>query len=92
MVLLGVTDTERMCLGLEQAVECYRTPKRDVGTEIVAILEDTYPHSVTEIASRVNVEAEKVRTFLQFLAHYSFIIYDEQNTTAMIYSDFAALA
>ena len=94
MVMLGVTDTELASLGLEQDIraESYLTPKSDVDNAIVTILEDQHPHSVAEIASRINREAEKVGSFLQFLANYSFITYDEQNATAVICPDFAALS
>ncbi len=94
MVMLGVTDTELASLGIEQDIcaDKYLTPKKELDTRIVDILEDQYPHSVAEIASRVNLEAEKVGSFLQFLANYSFITYDEQNTTALICPDFLALS
>jgi len=44
---------------------------------ILRILEDQHPHSVSEIASRVNTSEEKVGLFLRFLAKYGFATYDE---------------
>ncbi|MCD6455559.1 MAG: hypothetical protein J7K81_02050 [Methanophagales archaeon] len=44
---------------------------------ILRILEDQQPHSVSEIASRVNTSEEKVELFLCFLAKYGFVTYDE---------------
>lgn len=58
---------------------------------IIHILEDLHPHSVTEIASIVNIPAEKVELFFRFLAKYSFIKYDERRKTAVIHADFSAL-
>jgi hypothetical protein len=60
---------------------------------ILRILEDRYPHAVSgiEIASLVDLSAEKVGSFLGFLAKYSFVIYDETEKTAAIRADFSAL-
>ena len=58
---------------------------------ILNILEDQHPHSVAEIASLVNISAEKVELFFRFLAKYSFITYDEQRETAVICVDFLSL-
>jgi len=51
---------------------------------ILRILEDQQPHSVSEIASRVNTSEEKVELFLRFLAKYGFVTYDEDKKTATI--------
>ena len=59
-----------------------------VDNSIIHILEDRYPHSVAEIASSVNLSAEKAEFFLRFLAKHSFITYDEQRETAVISTDF----
>ncbi|RZN42969.1 MAG: hypothetical protein EFT35_01335 [Methanophagales archaeon ANME-1-THS] len=60
---------------------------------ILHILEDRYPHAVSglEIASLVDLSAEKVGSFLGFLAKYSFITYNETEKTALIRADFSAL-
>ena len=94
MMKVGVCDTELELMGLEQAMreDAYSPAKRALDTAIVDILEDQHPHSVAEIASRVNLKAEKVGSFLQFLANYSFITYNEQSMTAVICPDFAALS
>ncbi len=54
---------------------------------ILRILEDQKPHSVSEIASRVNISEEKVELFLRFLAKYEFVTYDEERKTAVMRSD-----
>ena len=54
---------------------------------ILRILEDQHPHSVSEIASRVNTSEEKVELFLRFLAKYEFVTYDEDKKTATIRAD-----
>ena len=60
---------------------------------ILRILEDQYPilMSEIEIASLVNISAEKIELFLHFLAKYSLITYDEQRETAVICTDFLSL-
>jgi len=60
---------------------------------ILRILEHQYPLSISavDIASLVNIPAEKVELFLRFLAKYSFITYDEQKKTAVICDDFFSL-
>ena len=60
---------------------------------ILRILEDQYPISMSEveIASLINISAEKVELFLRFLAKYSFITYNEQRETAVICTDFLSL-
>ena len=60
---------------------------------ILRILEDQYPLSMpkVEIASLVNISAEKIELCLRFLAKYSFITYDEQRETAVICTDFFSL-
>lgn len=60
---------------------------------ILHILEDRFPRSVSEreLASFANLPAEKVGSFLGFLAKYSFVIYDEREKTAVIRPDFSAL-
>jgi len=60
---------------------------------ILRILEYQYPLpiSAVDIASLVNIPAEKVELFLRFLAKYSFITYDEQRKTAIICTDFFSL-
>jgi predicted transcriptional regulator len=94
MVMLGVTDTEPVFLGIEQATSdgTYLTRKKDLNNAIIDILEDQHPHSVAEIALRVNLEAEKVVAFLEFLADYSLVTYDQQDETAVICPDFSALS
>ena len=42
------------------------------------VLEDQHSHSVSEVASCINIPAEKVEPFLRFLPIYSFISYGEQ--------------
>jgi len=54
---------------------------------ILRILEDQKTHSVSEIASRVNITEEKVELFLRFLAKYEFVTYDEERKTAVMRSD-----
>jgi len=54
---------------------------------ILRILEDQKTHSVSEIASRVNISEEKVELFLRFLAKYEFVTYDEERKTAVMRSD-----
>jgi len=54
---------------------------------ILRILEDQKIHSVSEIASRVNITEEKVELFLRFLAKYEFVTYDEERKTAVMRSD-----
>lgn len=58
---------------------------------IIRILEDEQPHSLPEIASLLNLSAEKVESFLRFLAKYNIITYDETRKTAVISADFLAL-
>jgi len=60
---------------------------------ILRILEHQYPLSMSavDIASLVNIPAEKVELFLRFLAKYSFITYDEHRKTAVIHTDFLSL-
>lgn len=60
---------------------------------ILRILEKYYPHSVSEIeiASFLNLSAEKVDLFLGFLAKYSVISYNERIKTAVICDDFLSL-
>ena len=58
---------------------------------IVKILEDQHPHSIAEIASRVNLSAEKIEYVFQFLAKYSLITYDDESQTAVICTDFSLL-
>ena len=60
---------------------------------ILRTLEYQYPLSMSEveIASLVNISAEKVELFLHFLAKYSFITYDEQRKTAVTCADFLSL-
>ena len=65
--------------------------KNDTDNSIIHILEDQLPHSVAEIASLVNISAEKVEFFLRFLAKYSFVSYDETRETAVICADFLSL-
>jgi Mn-dependent DtxR family transcriptional regulator len=54
---------------------------------ILRILEDQKTHSVSEIASRVNISEEKVELFLRFLAKYEFVTYDEERKTAVMRAD-----
>ena len=58
---------------------------------IIDILEDQHAHSVAEIASKVNLSAEKVQHVFRFLAKYALITYDEVCKTAVICDDFVAL-
>lgn len=58
---------------------------------IIAILEDQHAHSVAEIASLVNLSAEKVQQVVRFMAKYDLIHYDEEYKTAVICDDFRAL-
>lgn len=60
---------------------------------ILRILEDRYPHAVSgsELASLVDLPAEKVGAFLGFLAKYSFISYNETEKTARVRAEFSAL-
>jgi Mn-dependent DtxR family transcriptional regulator len=58
---------------------------------ILRILEDKQLHSLSEIASLLNLSAEKVESFLRFLAKYNVITYDEARKTAVISADFLAL-
>ncbi len=67
------------------------TPEIKVANSIMHILEDQHSHSVSEIASYIDIPAETVALFLRFMAKYSFITYDEQNETAVICSDFLSL-
>jgi len=67
------------------------TPKREIDNAIIPILEDQHPHSVAEMASRVNLSAEKIQHVFRFLAKYSLITYDEQSKTAVICDDFLSL-
>jgi predicted transcriptional regulator len=85
-------ELESLHIGRKISDDTDLTPKRDLANAIVDILEDQHPHSVAEIALQVNLEAGKVGSFLEFLANYSFITYNRQNTTAVICPDFAALS
>lgn len=78
-------------LKLEKGIpeETHRTPKWD--DAIIHILEDQHAHSVAEIASKVNLSAEKVQHVFRFLAKYALITYDEACKTAVICDDFVAL-
>jgi predicted transcriptional regulator len=58
---------------------------------IVRILEDNQPHSVAELASLLDLSAEKIEELLRFLAKYNLISYDEVQKTAMINAEFLAL-
>jgi len=58
---------------------------------IIRILEDQHPHSVSEIASLVNISAEKVELFFRFLAKHGFVTYDEKRKAAIICADFLSL-
>jgi len=78
-------------LKLEKGINdaAHRTPKWD--DAIIHILEDQHPHSVAEIASKVNLSAEKIQHVFRFLTKYSLISYDEEHKTAVICDDFLAL-
>ena len=92
MAAVEVTDEAKAggLLKVEISEE-YLTPEIKAANSITHILEDQHNHSVPEIASYTNIPAEKVELFLRFLAKYSFISYDEQNKTAVIYTDFLSL-
>ena len=62
--------------------------KRDLDEEILHILEDQYPHSIADIASRMKLSTEKIQLYLYFLAKSSLISYDEQSERAVICYDF----
>jgi DNA-binding IclR family transcriptional regulator len=51
---------------------------------ILRILENRHSHTVSEIASRVNISEEKVELFLRFFAKYEFVTYDGDKKTATI--------
>ncbi|RZN42970.1 MAG: hypothetical protein EFT35_01340 [Methanophagales archaeon ANME-1-THS] len=76
---------------LEQGIKdgTDRTPRWD--DAIIDILEDEHPHSIAEIASMVNLSAEKVQHVVRFMAKYDLIRYDEECKTAVICDDFRAL-
>jgi predicted transcriptional regulator len=65
------------------------TRKRELDEEILQILEDQYPHSIAEIASRVKLSTEKIQLYFYFLAKSSLITYDEQSKKAVICYDFS---
>jgi len=65
------------------------TRKRELDEEILHILEDQYPHSIAEIASRVKLSTEKIQLYFYFLAKSSLITYDEQSKKAVICYDFS---
>jgi Mn-dependent DtxR family transcriptional regulator len=46
---------------------------------------------VAEIASLVNISAEKVESFVRFLAKHGIVTYDEERKTAIIRADFLSL-
>lgn len=60
---------------------------------IIRILEDRYPHAVSELelASLLNLPEENVDSLLGFLAKYSFIAYDEEEKKAIITPEFSML-
>ena len=60
---------------------------------ILRILEDKFPlpMPVSEITSGVNISAEKVESFLRFLAKYGFVTYEEERKIATIHADFLSL-
>jgi predicted transcriptional regulator len=68
------------------------TWKREFDEEILRILEDQYPHSIDEIASKMKLSTEKIQLYFYFLAKSSLITYDEQSKRAVICYDFQSLS
>jgi predicted transcriptional regulator len=67
------------------------TPKSKPDNSIIHILEDQRPHSMAEIASLVNISADKVESFVRFLAKYGIVTYGEERKEAIICADFLSL-
>jgi hypothetical protein len=66
-------------------------PKRAGDTVIMALLEDQNPHSLSELASHANIPVWKVNAFINFLAKYTLVTYDEQKQLVVISPEFGLL-
>jgi len=58
---------------------------------IIEILEDRTPHTLSELATCTNLPLRVVRAFVQFLAKFELITYDEQKQIVLIHPEFARL-
>ncbi len=58
---------------------------------IIEILEDRIPHTLSELATRANLPLRVVRAFVQFLAKFELLSYDEQKQIVLIHPEFAML-
>jgi predicted transcriptional regulator len=58
---------------------------------IIEILEDQIPHTLSELATCTNLPLRVVRAFVQFLAKFELITYDEQKQIVLSHPEFAKL-
>ncbi len=85
----------------ERAVEVVRIGEPDWGvapepkiagdTVIMDILDDQNPHSLAELALHAKIPVWKVSAFINFLAKYALVTYDEQKQIVVIRPDFVLL-
>jgi hypothetical protein len=66
-------------------------PKRAGDTVIMDILDDQNPHSLAELAAHAKIPVWKVNAFINFLAKYDLVMYDEQKQSVVIRPDFVRL-
>ena len=66
-------------------------PNCAANRRIIEILDDRIPHTLSELATGTNLPLRVVRAFVQFLAKFGFITYDEQKQIVLIHPEFARL-
>jgi predicted transcriptional regulator len=66
-------------------------PKCEEDRVIIEILEDRIPHTLSELATCANLPLRVVRAFVQFLAKFELLSYDEQKQIVLIHPEFAKL-
>jgi len=66
-------------------------PEKTGDAVIMEILNDQVPHSLAELASIAHVPVWKVRAFVDFLAKYALVTYDQQKQIVAICPDFVLL-